>query len=373
MRDIFETDIVVIGAGVVGLACARRLAMAGWEVLVIEAQANFGQETSSRNSEVLHAGIYYPRGSLKAQFCVSGQAQLYDYCQTRAIPHRRCGKLIVATETHELSALETFFEGAEKNGAKPLSLISGQEAKRLEPALADSVAGAIYSQGTGVIDSHSYMVSLSGELEDHGGNIALNTTVTSGEILSDGVILETGGENPVRVKSKWVINSAGHNAVGVAAKIDGPHVPTLPKTYFAKGSYFAINGAVPFSRLIYPMPSQAGLGVHLTLDLAGQGKLGPNVDWLPDGAVPPFDYSVDAGLRDRFYQSATKFWPALKAKNLSPSYSGVRPKIVGQGEAAGDFIIGHLEDSGLINLFGIESPGLTASLAIAEKISEYVH
>ncbi len=373
MSETFEMDCAVIGAGVVGLACARALALAGREVVVLEAEAAIGTHTSSRNSEVIHAGLYYAEGSFKARFCVAGRRALYDYLDTHSIDYRRCGKLVVALDDDEAQALEALKERAGRNGVEQLEIIDGAAARRLEPALSVDVRAAMHSPVSGIFDSHGYMLALLGDLEAAGGSLALATPLTDGMLAGDAILLQTGGETPARIKARTVVNCAGHRAVDIAARIEGPHVDGLPEMHFVKGSYFSLTGHTPFSRLIYPMPGTASLGLHLTVDLAGRGRLGPDAQWLADGAQPPFDYRVDPARADHFLAAAQRYWPGLQAQQLTADYAGVRPKLVGPGQPSGDFRIeGPREHGtpGLVNLFGIESPGLTASLAIADHVAE---
>ena len=365
--DQFDADIVVIGAGVIGLACARAAALAGRDVIVLEAESLIASHTSSRNSEVIHAGIYYASGSLKARHCVSGRRKLYDYLASRGVTYNRCGKLVVA-HGDETEGLEAIVARARDNGVEGLELIEGKAARQLEPALHSDIEAAIHSTVSGIFDSHGYFLALQGELEDHGGMIAFETPVISGEVHASGVELVTGGASSSKVNAKQVINAAGHNSIFLARAIEGEHVSMLPTPRYVKGSYFSVTGRTPFSRLIYPMPGRASLGLHLTVDLGGRGKLGPDAEWLDEAAAPPFDYRVDPARAEHFYASARRYWPSLEDGALAADYAGVRPKLVGPGEPSGDF---RIERSGnLINLLGIESPGLTSSLAIADHVAE---
>lgn len=365
--ETLDTDVVVIGAGVIGLAAGRALAMKGREVIIVESEAAIAVHTSSRNSEVIHAGLYYPTGSLKARFCVAGRRQLYAYLRSHGIDHRRCEKLVVAHDD-ESEGLEAIIHRARANDVEELTLLTGEEARHLEPALSPDIAAAIHSPVSGIFDSHAYFLALQGELEDHGGTIAFATPVEQGEVTESGVELVTGGAMPAQIKARSVINAAGHNAIDLARRIQGPHTDGLPTPHFAKGNYFSVLGKTPFSRLIYPMPGRASLGLHLTVDLAGSGRLGPDAEWLPEGAAPPFDYRVDPAREDHFYASARRYWPSLPDGALSPGYAGVRPKLVGPGEPSADFMITPV-GSRLINLLGIESPGLTSSLALADHVA----
>lgn len=365
--ETFETDIVVIGAGVIGLACARLAATFGRDVIVLEAESLIASHTSSRNSEVIHAGLYYATGSLKARHCVAGRRMLYEYCASHGVTVNRCGKLVVAHED-EAGGLEAIMQRAQDNGVEGLSLIDGDAARAIEPALHPDIKRAIHSTVSGIFDSHGYFLALQGELEDCGGTIAFETPVIKGRVLSDGVEIITGGVTPSKIKAAHVINAAGHNSIALASAIEGEHLATLPVPRYVKGSYFAITERTPFSRLIYPMPGSASLGLHLTVDLGGRGKVGPDAEWLPDAANPPFDYRVDPNRAQQFYAEVRRYWPGLQDGSLAPDYAGVRPKLVGPGEPSGDFKIertGHL-----INLIGIESPGLTSSLSIAKHVCE---
>jgi L-2-hydroxyglutarate oxidase LhgO len=361
----FETvDCVVIGAGVVGLAVARALALAGREVIVVEAAEGIGTETSSRNSEVIHAGIYYPKGSLMAETCVAGRRMLYAYCAEHGVPHRNCGKLIVATNPQESELLASIKGRAEANGVEGMRFLSGAEAMAMEPNL--QCTAALLSPATGIVDSHSYMLALQGDAESNGAMLAFHSPVTKGRVTEQGIELEVGGTEPMRLRCRLVINSAGLHAPTLATKIQGMPSDRVPHAYYAKGNYFTLAGRSPFTRLIYPVPVPGGLGVHITVDLGGQAKFGPDVEWIPD-----IDYTVDPHRADKFYAAVRKYWPALKDGALQPGYAGIRPKIVPPGAPAQDFTIqGPSEHGvpGLINLFGIESPGLTASLALAERV-----
>ncbi|SEH55743.1 NAD(P)/FAD-dependent oxidoreductase [Tardiphaga sp. OK245] len=361
-----KVECVVVGAGVVGLAIARRLAEAGREVIVLEAADAIGTVTSSRNSEVIHAGIYYPAGSLMARLCVAGKQALYDYCLDRGIPHRNSGKLIVATRPEEIAKLASIKAHAEANGVADLKQLSGTEARALEPALA--CEAALLSPSTGIVDSHSYMLSLRGEAEAAGAAFAFLAPLERGRVTADGFELDVGGEAPMTLACDMLINSAGLSATAIARMLDGMPLDLIPPAYLAKGCYFSCNAKAPFSRLIYPVPEPGGLGVHLTLDLAGQARFGPDVEW-----VDHIDYTVDPARGERFYPAIRRYWPSLPDGALMPSYSGMRPKIVPPAVAVQDFMIQGAQTHGvpgLINLFGIESPGLTSSLAIADYVAE---
>jgi len=357
-----KVECVVIGAGVVGLAIARRLALAGLEVVVLEAAEGIGTATSSRNSEVIHAGIYYPAQSLMARMCVAGKHALYDYCREHGIPHRNCGKLIVATTPSETAKLQSIKAHAEANGVLDMQVLSAEAARELEPAL--NCDAALLSPSTGIIDSHAYMLALRGDAEAAGAVYAFHAPLWRAKTVPDGFELDVGGEAPMTLGCRLLINSAGLGATAVARNIDGMPIELIPPAYLAKGNYFSLSGRAPFSHLIYPVPEPGGLGVHLTLDLAGQARFGPDVEW-----VDTMDYAVDPARAERFYPAIRRYWPALPDGALMPSYSGIRPKIVPPAVARQDFLIqGPREHgvAGLVNLFGIESPGLTASLAIAD-------
>jgi L-2-hydroxyglutarate oxidase LhgO len=360
-----KVECIVIGAGVVGLAIARRLAQAGREVIVLEAADAIGTVTSSRNSEVIHAGIYYPARSLMARFCVAGKHALYDYCRARAIPHRNSGKLIVATRPEEIAKLQAIKAHAEANGVDDLRVLSGAEARALEPQL--SCEAALLSPSTGIVDSHGYMLSLRGEAEAAGAAFAFLAPLERGRVTADGFEIEVGGDAPMMLACDMLINSAGLSAPAIARSLDGMPLDLIPPAYLAKGCYFSCSAKAPFSHLIYPVPEPGGLGVHLTLDLAGQARFGPDVEW-----VDHIDYTVDPARGEKFYPAIRRYWPALPDGALMPSYSGMRPKIVPPAVAVQDFMIQGPQTHGvrgLVNLFGIESPGLTSSLAIAEYVA----
>jgi L-2-hydroxyglutarate oxidase LhgO len=363
-----RVDCVVIGAGVIGLAVARRLARAGREVIVLEAAEGIGTVTSSRNSEVIHAGIYYPAGSLMARMCVSGKLALYDYCRNHGIPHRNCGKLIVATTPNETSKLQSIKAHAEANGVRDLQTLSGEEARAMEPAL--NCDAALLSPSTGIVDSHAFMLALRGDAEDAGASCAFHAPLLRGRSTSGGFELDVGGEAPITLACELLINAAGLAATAVARGIDGLPIELIPPAYLAKGNYFSCSARAPFSHLIYPVPEPGGLGVHLTLDMAGQARFGPDVEWVDE-----IDYAVDPSRAERFYPAIRRYWPTLPDGALMPSYSGIRPKIVPPAVAVQDFLIQGPKDhgvGGLINLFGIESPGLTSSLAIADYVAGLV-
>jgi L-2-hydroxyglutarate oxidase LhgO len=367
-------DVVVIGAGVVGLAVARALAQAGREVMVLERENAIGTGVSSRNSEVIHAGLYYEPGSLKARLCVRGKELLYAFCDSHGVAHRRCGKLVVATDEAQLAGLKKIEARAQANGV-PVEWLSGEQARALEPAL--NARAALLSPSTGIVDSHGLMLALQGDIEAAGGAVALASQVTRGEAVEAGVMLEvvTDGE-PMCLRARTVVNAAGLYACAVARRLHGLDPRHVPTERFAKGSYFSLGGKAPFARLVYPAPQDAWLGVHLTLDLGGQAKFGPDLEWLPADQDPlAIDYTVDPRRADGFYAEVRRYWPALADGALQPSYSGVRPKIYGPGEAAPDFRIDGPAVHGvpgLVNLFGIESPGLTSALAIGEAVAQRV-
>ncbi|WJR77519.1 NAD(P)/FAD-dependent oxidoreductase [Bradyrhizobium sp. NP1] len=361
-----KVECVVIGAGVIGLAVARRLAQAGREVIVLEAAEGIGTVTSSRNSEVIHAGIYYPAGSLMARMCVAGKQALYRYCRDHGVAHKNCGKLIVATTPQETEKLAAIRAHAEANGVADMQTLPGEAARALEPAL--KCDAALLSPSTGIIDSHAYMLALRGDAEDAGAAFAFHTPVERARAREGRIELDAGGAAPMTLECRLMINAAGLSAPAVARAVDGMPLPLIPPAYLAKGNYFACSTRAPFSRLIYPVPEPGGLGVHLTLDMAGQARFGPDVEW-----VDHIDYAVDPARSERFYPAIRRYWPALPDGALMPSYSGMRPKIVPPAVARQDFLIQGPKDhgvDGLINLFGIESPGLTSSLAIADHVGD---
>ena len=358
-----QVECVVIGAGVVGLAVARALALAGREVMVLEAASGIGTGISSRNSEVIHAGIYYATGTLKARLCVQGRALLYDYCAGRGVGFARCGKLLVATEASQLPQLQGIVAQAARNGVDDLALLDAAQARALEPQL--SCLAAIHSPSTGIVDSHGLMLALQGDIEHAGGMVVLNSALARATCASAGIELLM--RDGTRLRARRVVNAAGLQAPALARCFDGLDSRHVPPACFAKGNYFTLSGRAPFTRLIYPVPQAAGLGVHLTLDLGGQAKFGPDVQWV-DSAD---DLTVDPRRGEGFYAEVRKYWPGLPDGALVPGYAGIRPKIHAPQQPACDFLIqGPREHGvpGLVNLFGIESPGLTSSLAIAEHV-----
>ncbi|MGG5812324.1 NAD(P)/FAD-dependent oxidoreductase [Falsiroseomonas sp. CW058] len=359
-----EVDAVVVGAGVVGLAVARALALAGREVLVLDAAEGIGTGTSSRNSEVIHAGIYYPAGSLIARSCVAGKHMLYDFCRSRGVPHRNCGKLIVATNEEEAGRLEGIRQRAAANGVDDLRPLTAAEAQAMEPAL--RCTAALHSPSTGIVDSHAYMLALQGEAENAGALFVFHAPVEGGRATGEGIELRIGGAEPMALRCRLLVNSAGLHAPALARGIEGMPAAHVPPAYYAKGNYFTLAGRAPFTRLIYPVPVPGGLGTHVTIDMGGQVKFGPDVEW-----VDRIDYEVDPRRAEGFYAAIRRYWPDLPDGALTPGYSGIRPKIVAPGAPAQDFVVQGPSAhgvAGLVNLFGIESPGLTASLALAEHV-----
>jgi L-2-hydroxyglutarate oxidase LhgO len=354
----------VVGAGVVGLAVARALVLAGREVIILEAEDAIGTHTSSRNSEVIHAGIYYPQGSLKARLCVAGKQLLYDYCRERAVPHANIGKIIVAHDDAERSAVGSYIEKANANGVTDLRWLSKSELAEMEPVV-DCVAGVI-SPSTGIIDSHALMLALQGDAENAGAIVVFKSPLASGEVTGDGIVLNVGGAEPMTIRCNTVVNCAGLRAPKVAAAIAGIPARTIPATYFAKAHYYTLSGKSPFHHLVYPVAHAAFLGVHVTIDLGGQVRFGPDIEWIDE-----VDYSFDHSREPLFYEAIRRYWPGLKDGQLQPGYTGIRPKISGPGEPAADFRIDGPDDhgiAGLVNLFGIESPGLTSCLAIGDHV-----
>ncbi|WP_445503002.1 NAD(P)/FAD-dependent oxidoreductase [Microvirga sp. G4-2] len=358
-------DAIIIGAGVVGLAVARELALQDLSVLVLEGATGIGMETSSRNSEVIHAGLYYEPGSLKARLCVEGRHALYAYCAARGIPHRRCGKILTASNEAELASVEALAAQGRCNGADDLEMITGHQARAMEPAL--KTVGAMWSPSTGIIDSHALMLALQADAENAGALFAFRTPFVGAECAGGVFIVQCGGDEPVEVGCRILVNAAGLHASIVARKITGLSAKDIPETRYCKGNYFMSSGRVPFSQLIYPAPHAHGLGVHLTLDMAGQARFGPDTEW-----IDTLDYHVRQDRQHEFEEAVRHYWPDLPRGSLVPGYSGIRPKLTEPGKPSADFEIHGAEVhgiSGLINLFGIESPGLTSSLAIAREVA----
>lgn len=365
-----DIDCIVVGAGVVGLAIARALAQSGREVMVVEAAEGIGTGTSARNSEVIHAGIYYPAGSLKAKLCVQGRHMLYAYCAEKGVSHQRIGKLIVATSEEEIAKLDDILSKARVNGVDDMELLSASQAQALEPAL--FCTAALLSPSTGIIDSHGLMLAYQGDAENAGAQCVFHTPLVSGEVRSEGGFnLQFGGSDAMQLSCNVLINASGLHAPTLARKIRGIPEASIPTEYLCKGSYFTLQGRAPFTRLIYPTPHHAGLGVHLTLDLGGQAKFGPDTEW-----IDKVDYDIDASRCDGFYEAVRTYWPGMPDASLAPGYTGIRPKVSGPHEPAADFmIVGPATHGvpGLVNLFGIESPGLTSSLAIARETLARLH
>jgi L-2-hydroxyglutarate oxidase LhgO len=368
-----QLDCVVIGAGVIGLAVAREIALQGQETILLERESAFGTISSARNSEVIHAGIYYPKDSLKAKLCVQGNRLLYEYCRSHQVATQPYGKLIVASDNTQLNDLQAILYKAQNNQVPDIKMISGDEAKTLEPQL--HCSAAILSLSTGIVDSHGYMLSLLGGFEDAGGMLAYQSPLISarpvGSDAKQGFILDIGGADGMQIQTRLLINCAGMSAPAIAKKIEGLASEQIPSAYFAKGSYFSLAGKSPFSHLIYPIPEPGGLGVHLTLDMGGQAKFGPDVEWLDIESEEEINYSVHSSRGDSFYEAVRRYWPGLKDGSLQPDYSGVRAKIVPSNAPAGDFYFNGPQDhglQGLYNLYGFESPGLTSSLAIAKHL-----
>jgi len=358
-----RVDCVVIGAGVIGLALARTLAVRGAGVILLEAEDRVGSGISSRNSEVIHSGIYYPQGSLKARLCVAGRRALYAYCQARGVAYRRCGKLIVATDEAQVEGLRLLQRRAQANGVDDLEWLEAGEARRLEPSL--RCVAALRSPSTGIVDSHGLMRALRIEAEAAGAVVVLKSPVLGGRPTAAGLEVRVGGDEPSTLLAGRVFNAAGLGAWAVAQGFEGLRPGAVPPRRMAKGSYFSLTGPAPFTRLVYPVPVHGGLGVHLTLDLGGQARFGPDVEW-----VAQEDYRVEPARADAFYAEVRRYWPGLPDGALQPAYAGIRPKLHGPGEPAPDFLVQREPDHGvpgLVNLLGIESPGLTACLALAEE------
>ncbi len=359
-----DVDAIVVGAGVVGLAIARAIAHTGRSLLILDGEDAFGTWTSSRNSEVIHAGIYYPTGSLKGRLCVAGRDRLYDYCAKQGIPHRRCGKLIFAATPDQLGRLEEIDHLARANGVDDLVLLGTGQVGDYEPEL--NCAGALYSPSTGIIDVHAYMLALLGDAEAHGATFVANSLVERVAGISNGWEIYLAGESTPVVTTGILVNAGGLTAQRLALATEGLDPRTVPPLYLARGVYFAYSGKTPFSHLVYPVPEPGGLGLHLTLDLGGQARFGPDVEWIDE-----INYAVDEARKPSFLAAARRIWSALDPEKLIPGHAGIRPKLSGPGQPAADFVIAGPADHGcpgLVNLFGIESPGLTASLAIADLV-----
>ncbi|MBU6266572.1 MAG: NAD(P)/FAD-dependent oxidoreductase [Sphingomonadales bacterium] len=361
---MYEIDALVAGAGVVGLAVARALQLVGLETIVVDREGHFGSGISSRNSEVIHAGIYYPAGSAKARHCVRGKNLLYEFCERRGVAHRRIGKVIVAATPDEVGRLEDYAAHGKANGVDDLAWLAGAEVRDLEPAV--RAEAGLLSPSTGIVDSHGYMQALLHDLESEGGHFVRNAGLDHAEARPDGRIfvrLADGSEVLVR----WLVNACGLDAPALARRIgglDGSHVPT---PHFAIGHYYVLAGANPFRRLVYPIAPPGGLGVHVTLDLGGAAKFGPDVRW-----IDTIDYSFDDSRKQAFVDAISRYYPAIKPEDLLPGYTGIRPKISARGEPDADFLVQGPAIHGvpgLVNLFGIESPGLTSSLSIAEEVA----
>ena len=368
-----NVEVLIIGAGVVGLAIARAFSLDGREVIVAEKEEMAGSGTSARNSGVIHAGIYYPKNSNKARFCVEGNRALYAYAKERQISYNNCGKIIVACIEEERTKLENIQQRALKNGVSDLKVISQDEIQELEPNVKS--CGGLISPSTGIIDIHGLMQEFIVDIEENNGVLAYDNAIDKINIRDDGFEVFLEGDIPP-ILTKTLINAAGLGAQAVAQRMVGLNPATIPQQYLAKGNYFGISGAAPFSRLIYPVPVDGGLGAHFTMNIAGESVFGPDVEWLSSddpAGIPPYDYRVDERRVDTFYQSVARFWPDVKDKELVPAYSGIRPKVSGPGENAGDFV---LQDKsvhgieGLVNLYGIESPGLTSSMALAQAVRQ---
>jgi L-2-hydroxyglutarate oxidase LhgO len=369
-----EVDAVVVGAGVVGLAVARALALQGRQVVILEQANAYGTGTSSRNSEVVHAGLYYEPGSLKARLCVQGRELLYAYCAARGVGVRRCGKLLVATRDDDLPKLDAIHARAAACGVADLRPLTRAQALALEPEL--HCVAALHSPSSGIVDSHALMTALLGDAQNAGALYAVASPFEHARPQGERWIVHSGGAEPFELATRWLVNCAGLQAQAVAARMQGFAAAAIPPRHLAKGHYFALARRAPFRHLIYPTPVDGGLGVHLTLDLAGQARFGPDVLWLPDqGADQPLDYAVDATRSASFEAEIRRYWPGLPAGALQPAYSGVRPKLSGPGQPAADFRIdGPAQHgaAGVVQLFGIESPGLTACLAIADQVAALI-
>ncbi len=365
-----KVDVVIVGAGVIGLALARQFAQSGREVIVLESANAIGTETSARNSEVIHAGLYYPEGSLKAALCVGGRKLLYDYCAAKNIVTHRCGKLVVASTPEQIPHLQALYQQALRNDCQEVELLSPSQARALEPNL--HCVAALHSPMTGILDSHAYLHNLLGDAHAAGALLALASPLHAGSCEADGVVLDIGGAEPAQLKATLLINAAGLWAPNLAHHIAGLDNNYIPPAYYAKGNYFSLRGKPPFTRLIYPIPTPGGLGIHMTLDLGGQARFGPDVEWTVPDQDGKLDYAVNQRRKSVFFEEIKRYWPMLEEDMLDPAYSGIRPKIAPAGTAAADFIFVGPRRSGsphYLGLYGIESPGLTASLALAD----YVH
>jgi L-2-hydroxyglutarate oxidase LhgO len=358
-----DFDVVVVGAGVVGLAVARALALSGRSIVALEGDAAFGTGASSRNSEVIHAGLYYPKGSWKARLCVEGRRRLYEYCDAHGVPYRKCGKLIVACETSELADIEALQRRGADNGVEGLRLLAAAETRAWEPEL--RTVGALYSPETGILDSHAYMLALYGDAAEAGASFAFRAPFLRARVEDGALRVSVGGAEPTDVTARALINCAGLDASRVARAVEGVDASAIPDTRYAKGNYFALGGRAPFERLIYPAPQAHGLGVHLTFDLAGQARFGPDVEW-----IDRVDFSVDPGRNAGFAEAIRRYWPGLPDRALAPAYCGIRAKLGGPRDPAADFRIDvrQAEGATIVDLLGIESPGLTSSLAIADHV-----
>ncbi|MEG2499036.1 NAD(P)/FAD-dependent oxidoreductase [Brevundimonas sp.] len=363
----FDFDATVVGAGAVGLACGRALSKRGLTVLVLEKEPAIGQGVSSRNSEVIHAGLYYPTGSLKAKFCVEGRRLLYDFLQSHKVDHWKCGKLVVATEEAEVARIEAILEQGRINGVEGLELLTGEQARALEPQL--NAVAAILSPESGLFDSHGYMLALEGEIEAAGGSVVTSAPFEGAEPLQGGgFTVRVGGEGAMSITSRLLVTAAGLSAQVVASSIEGYPADLIPAGHFGKGVYFRLSGPAPFNRLIYPPPIPGALGTHYRKDLGGQGVFGPDLAY-----VDVEDYSVDPAKAEQFAGYIRRFWPDVQVERLSPDYAGIRPKLHGKGQAQPDFQLRGIEShgiEGLMALFGIESPGLTSSMAIGEAVAD---
>lgn len=360
-----ELDVVVAGGGIVGLAIARELSRRGREVHLLEAEPRLGTQTSSRNSEVIHAGLYYPPGSLKARLCVRGNALLYRYCEEAGVPHRRLGKLLVASDAGELDTLERYARRAHENGVRDLVRLSAREAQRLEPAVV--CQAALLSPSSGIVDAHALLAALKRDAEDAGASVVTRSPILGGRCLRSGFELAVGGAEPMQTTARTFVNTAGLFAQELARRLEGLDPATIPPCHYAKGHYFTLRGASPFARLVYPLPSADGLGVHVTLDLSGRARFGPDVAW-----VERVDYGFEESRQTAFEEAIRRYYPALRAGDLMPGYTGIRPKLGPHGSAPSDFVIQSARTHGvpgLLNLYGIESPGLTSALALAEEVA----